>query len=122
MRFLILALLILTAPILTVPLAFAEVAAPAATADAMAPYRTLAQAALAAVNAKDFAAAKAKWLELEKSWDDGTAELKKSEKATWKTIDKQLDVALDQLKAAAPDAAKAAAEIQVFIDKLKLAK
>ncbi len=78
----------------------------------MSAYKTIADAALTAAKAGDWATANAKAKELEKTWDKRTTDLKESDPALWTTIDSQLDAALDACNA--KDAAKAATELTTF--------
>jgi hypothetical protein len=78
----------------------------------MSAYKAIADAVLAAAKAGDWATAKAKAKELEKTWDKRTTDLKKADPALWTTIDSQLDVALEACQA--KDAAKATAELTTF--------
>ncbi len=82
----------------------------------MSAYKSIADAALAAAKAGDWATANAKAKELEKTWDKHTTDLKKADPALWTTIDSQLDVAMDACKS--KDAAKASAELTTFDDDL----
>jgi uncharacterized membrane protein YkoI len=90
--------------------------------DKMAPYRTLADDALKAFKAGDFATAKKKAKELEKAWDTNSkADLAKKPEL-WKEIDTALDAFIDPLlKEASPDATKVQAAHKEFIAKLSKA-
>ena len=79
----------------------------------MSAYKALAEAALQAVKDGKLPVAVAKTKELEKAFDDGTADFKKADSATWKPIDKEMDVAMEAC--AGTDAAKATAELTKFI-------
>jgi hypothetical protein len=78
----------------------------------MSAYKTIADAALTAAKAGDWATANAKAKELEKTWDKHTTDLKKADPTLWTTIDSQLDVAMDACKS--KDAAKATTELTTF--------
>ena len=75
--------------------------------------KTLAEAALQAVKDGKMAMAVTKTKELEKAFDNGTADFKKADNTLWKTIDKEMDVAMEAC--AGTDAAKATAELTTFI-------
>lgn len=79
----------------------------------MSAYKTLAEAALQAVKDGKMPTAVTKTKELEKAFDDGTADFKKADPALWKPIDKEMDVAMEAC--AGTDAAKATAELTKFI-------
>ncbi len=79
----------------------------------MSAYKALAEAALRAVKDGNMPAALAKTKELEKAFDDGTADFKKADPALWKPIDKEMDVAITACEGT--DAAKATSELTKFL-------
>ena len=85
----------------------------------MSAYKDLATAAMDLVKADKMADAHAKTKELEKTWDKNSKDLRKAKPKLWKSIDKQMDVAIDATnpgKGATAD--KATAELQKFLDLL----
>ena len=87
----------------------------------MSPYKALAEEALKLVQAGDTAKALEKTLELEKKFDEGTKALRAADRKVWKTIDIQMDVAIEACKGEKPDKDKATAALNDFIAKLALA-
>jgi hypothetical protein len=91
-------------------------AAPPATAYDMTPYETMAKETLRLVNAGDMKGALKEAKDLEQKWDKGTTDFKKSDAATWGSIDKQMDVVIAALKK--NDAKKATDELNTYLEKL----
>src|SRR5947207_1317014 len=69
----------------------------------MAPFKAIAEEALKLVNAKSYPAAEKKIVELEEKFDEGTKALKAADRKVWTVIDKQMDVAIEAVKAAKDD-------------------
>ena len=90
----------------------------------MAQYKTITEATLKLIDAKDYPAAEKKIVELEEKWDDGTKALKAADRKVWTVIDKQMDVAMEAVKAAkdAAGAEKAKKEINTFLTELAKAE
>jgi hypothetical protein len=90
--------------------------------DKMAPYKTLADAALKAFKGGDLAGAKKKAKELEKAWDANSKSDLGKKQDLWKEIDAAVDAFIDPLmKEASPDAAKVEAAHKDLIAKLNKA-
>ena len=87
-------------------------AAQAAYNHDMSAYKALADAGHQLAKDGKLPAALDKAKALEKAWDDGTADLKKADRKLWKTVDSQVDVAIDACKGT--DGAKAAATFAKF--------
>ncbi len=86
----------------------------------MSPYKALAEEALKLIASKEYPAAEKKIVECEDKFDAGTTKLKAADRKVWTVIDKQMDVAIDAVKAAkdAASAKKATDEINKFITHL----
>ena len=88
----------------------------------MSKFKGIAEEALKLVKAGDFPAASKKTLELESTFDQETKALRAADRKVWKTIDVQMDVAIEACKGAKPDATKATNELNKFIENLSLAE
>ena len=86
----------------------------------MSSYKTMAEEALKLIAAKDYPAAEKKIVELEDKFDAGTTKLKAADRKVWTVIDKQMDVAIEAVKASKDEttAKKATTEITSFITHL----
>ncbi len=85
----------------------------------MSAYTKIAEDALKLAKENKLAEAYPKTKELEKAWDGGTEDMKKSDAKRWTEIDTQLDVAIDASNPAKGGTQeKAAAELQKYIDML----
>ena len=120
MRAIATCLLLTALGLIPLPVAGADAPAPAVQGAAyshdMAAYKAIAEAGQAAAKDGKLPAALDKAKELEKAWDDGTADLKKADKKLWKSVDKQVDVVIDACKGT--DGAKAAAAYAKFLELL----
>ena len=79
----------------------------------MSAYKVLAEAALKAVKDGKMPSALVKAKELEKAFDDGTADFKKADPKLWKPIDKEMDVAIEACEGT--DVTKATTELTKFL-------
>lgn len=86
----------------------------------MSSFKSIAEETLKLITAKTYPAAEKKIVELEDKWDTGTLTLKAADRKVWTVIDKQMDVAIEAVKAIKDDkgAAKATTEINTFVTKL----
>lgn len=84
-------------------------------------FKSIAEETLKLVSEKSYPAAEKKIVELEDKWDEGTKPLKAADRKVWTVIDKQMDAAIEAVKACKDDtgAVKATKEINNFISKLK---
>ena len=89
----------------------------------MSAFKAIAEETLKLINDKSYPAAEKKIVELEDKWDDGTKPLKAADRKVWTVIDKQMDVAIEAVKAAKDKGGeKATKEINDFIAKLSAAE
>src|SRR3981189_3762107 len=76
------------------------------------PFRRIAEDTLAIVDAGNLKRAKARIKDLETDWDRAEAKLRPRSPEQWRTINKPIDAALQQLRAVSPQAAAAKDTLQ----------
>jgi hypothetical protein len=78
-------------------------------------FRAIAADTLKITRTGDLPAAKTRIKDLETAWDDAEAQMRPLDKDAWRTIDKAIDLALTNLRAASPNDAACAAALQALI-------
>jgi hypothetical protein len=116
----ILALLLLLAPgvVAAQPQALPGKAVAAPAADALgdlSAFRDIAEQILTNVKTGDLTAARKRVKDLETAWDDAEDKLRPRNPEKWKLVDKAIDRALQQLRAATPDATGCSLSLQNVI-------
>ena len=88
---------------------------PATTIGDLSSYRAIAVDTLRIVEAGDLPAAKKRITELETAWDNAEAQLKPRNPTKWKTVDKAIDRALEEIRASNPDSAASTKAVRDLI-------